>query len=275
MRDLLYFLETAKHPTFTQAAKAAHLSQPALTAAMQRLEREVNAKLFARGPKGTELTDAGRILFQHANAIVNEFEVAKQEIEELNGLLRGRVRIGAGTTAATYLLPPMLMLFRRKHPNIELQMREESSDALRFSIETGTLDLAIVAEAVGVPWRTDELIVVASPKFDTAIPLAEGPFVAFPRGGASRIALDTLFPRAKIVVEVASIASLKANVRAGLGRALLSRVAVERELTRGELVEIRTSTTPIRRQFRALYRDPKSLSPAARAFLQMLRENRV
>ncbi|MCC7536760.1 MAG: LysR family transcriptional regulator [Deltaproteobacteria bacterium] len=254
-----HLLLIAEHGTFTEAARRAHLSQPALTTSIRRLEERIGARLFVRSRRGAELTAAGRAVLPHARAALVATDEARRAAAEIEGLAAGEVRIGGGATVCTYLLPPLLAQFRRRHPNLALRIRELHTDAALDALSRGALDLAIVPTSRGELFRRDELILVASPGVDPAT----ASFVTLARGTTTRELLDRHFPNADIAMELGSLAVVKGHVRAGLGVALISRSAVALDLAHGRLVEIRNPATPIRRPFRLLHRGLDRLSPSA------------
>lgn len=262
--ELRQLVLVAEHGTFTEAARHAHLSQPALTAAIRRLEERVGTRLFSRGRHGATLTAAGEAFLPRARAAIAAFEDGVRAAREIEGLEAGEVRLGAGATACTYLLPPVIAAFRKAHPGITFVLRESTTDEALDWLARGELDLALVTAKSGDRWLTDELVVIAAPGLDVAI--APGaPFVTFRRGATSRELLDRHFPEVRVVMELGSIAAVKANVRAGIGLALVSRHAVEDDVARGRLVRLEDRRTPIARPLRIVHRGLDRLPPAARA----------
>lgn len=265
--ELRHFLRIVELGTFTGAARRAHLSQPALTAAIQRLEAEFAATLLIRGPGGAEPTAAGAALVPHARAVLAAIDDAKRAVAEIEGLHAGEVRVGASATACTYLLPPTLAAFRAEHPKIRFLLREATPDGVLEALERGALDLGVITSDRGEPWMLDALIVIAAPD----LPHPErAPFVTFGRGSTSRAMLERHFPEAEIVMELGSIAAVKGNVRAGIGVALVGRSAVEHDLAAGRLVEVPDPRTPIARAFNLVHRGVERLAPAAARLRELL-----
>ena len=264
--DLRHFLLIAKHGTFTAAADRAHLSQPALSASVKRLEEDMGARLFDRGRHGAELTAAGSALLPHAQAVQAALTAGRRAVAEIEGLLAGEVRIAAGATATTYLLPRILATFRRKHEGIKFMLREGYALDIRANVASGELDLGIVSGKGNDVWMQDELIVVASPKIDAR----KAGFLTFPEGSATRELLHKHFGDVEIVMELAGIAAVKGNVRAGMGKALLSRAAVASDVKAGRLVEVASRKTPVRRTLSLVHRGKARLPPAAAALREAI-----
>jgi DNA-binding transcriptional LysR family regulator len=266
VEEFQHFLLIVEHGTFTEAAKRAHLSQPALSASVRRLEEELGSRLLDRGRHGASPTVSGLALVPHARAALAAVEEARRAIEEVEGLRSGEVRIGAGATATTYLLPKILSKFRRKHPQIKFLLREGYALDIRAEIEAGQLDLGIVSGSGNDFWIDDELIVVASPKIDAR----KAGFLTFPEGSNTRELLKKHFGEVEIVMELAGIAAVKGNVRAGMGKALMSRAAVRSDLRSGKVVEVRSRRTPIRRKLCLVHRGVGRLPPAAAALREAI-----
>ncbi len=264
--ELRHFLLVLEHGTLTAAARRAHLSQPALTASIQRLEAAFGARLLSRGRRGAEATASGRALIPHARAALAAVEDGKRAVAEVEGLRGGEVRLGGGATACTYLLPEVLARFRARHPGVRISLREGFPDGLRAQLHDGVLDLAVVTGDDGELWQHDELILVAAP----GAAVDGAPFVTLLRGSSTRALLDRTFPGARISMELGGISAVKGNVRAGIGVALISRAAVQYDLDVGRLVRVPHPATPIRRRVALLHRGLDRLPPAAAALREAL-----
>lgn len=261
-----HFVLVAEHGAFTTAARHAHVSQPALTASIKRLEQQLDARLFDRGRHGATLTAAGQALLPHARAAIVAVAEGRRAVEALERLDAGEVRIGGGQTACTYLLPPLLSAFRRKHPRVLLRLRELPEEHAVDLFEAGELDIVVAGDRRGELFRDESVVLVAAPGVDAAA----SPFIAFAPGSAVRALMDRYFADAEITMELGSISTVKGSVRAGLGIALVSRTAVATDLELGRLVEVRDPRVPLSRPLRLLHRGVERLPPAARALRTML-----
>lgn len=273
--ELRHLLLIVEHGTFTEAARRAHLSQPALSASVRRLEEAMGARLLHRGRDGARLTAAGEALLPSARASLAALEDGRRAVAEVTGLHAGQVRLGAGTTATTYLLPPVIAHYREQHPGIRFFLRETTTDEALEGLERGELDLAVVTpEARGrpagsehyEPWRVDELILVGAPG-RRAKP---EPFVTLRPGATTRRLLEQRFPEAEIAMELGSLSAVKGSVRAGIGIALVSRHAVANDLRERRLVRLRDPRTPVERPLMLAHRGVEGLPPAAAALRQLL-----
>lgn len=266
MHDLENFVRIAERGSFTRAARAAHLTQPALSASIKRLEEAFGARLLDRGRHGAELTPAGRAVLGRARAALAAIADARRAVHELEGLEKGVVGIGAGATTATYLLPSLLARFRRRHPGVRIVLRELTRDEARDQIESGEIDIAVLSGPGGEHWRDDAFVLVAAP----GVKLKGAPFLTFPKGTVTRENLDRHFPDAEIVMELGSIAAIKHHVAEGIGVALISRAAITRDLSLGRLSELRHPATPIPRELVLHHRGVDRLPPAAAALRELL-----
>lgn len=286
LEPLRHFVLVSQHGTFTAAARHAHVTQPALTASIQRLEQQMGAKLFERGPGGASLTAAGEALLPRARAAMTAIEDGRRAVAEVAGLHAGSVRVGAGATVCTYYLPRTLARFRAKHPAVRFQLREAPPDELVDGLEAGDLDLVILARTAkgggadlvraarsGLArekWLDDELVLVGAPGIDAKT----APLVTFAHGHATRAIVDRNFPTIPIAMELGSIAAVKGNTRAGVGIALVSRRAIERDVAAGQLEIVPSEQTPMTRPLYILHRGRDRLPPAAAELLKMLRSSK-
>jgi DNA-binding transcriptional LysR family regulator len=283
LEPLRHFTLVAQHGTFTAAARHAHVTQPALTASIQRLERQMGARLFDRGPGGAVLTAAGAALLPRARAALAAVEEGRRAVSEVMGLTVGSVRLGAGATVCTYYLPRTLANFRAHHAGVQILLREANPDDLLDALEAGDLDLVILARVVrrgggdllraarsGLvreKWLDDEIVLVGAPGVDAKT----APLVTFARGATTRTLVDQHFPGVPIAMELGSIAAVKGNTRAGVGIALVSRRAVERDVAAGLLEIVPSDRTPIVRPLYLVHRGRDRLPPAAAELHRLLR----
>ena len=278
---LRHLLLIAQHGTFTKAARHAHLSQPALSASIQRLELAFGARLLDRGRGGAALTAAGEALLPRARAALAAIEDGRRAVGEVAGLRAGEVRVGAGATACTYLLPPVLAAFRSAHPGVRILLRESPTADVLAALEAGDLDLGVVARAPGVGRPARPLYLDRWLDVDLGGGAAPGagapgagavstPFVTLARGTTTRELLERHFPGADVAIELGGIAAVKGSVRAGIGVALVSRAAVASDLALGRLVLLPHRATPVRRVMLLAHRGADRLPPAAAELRRLL-----
>lgn len=281
--SLHHLLLIVEHGTFTEAARRAHLSQPALTASIRRLEDFFGATLLHRGRRGAAPTAAGEALLPRARAALAAIDEGRRAIEEVLELRTGEVRMGAGATACTYLLPKEIARYRRAHPGVTFRLRETTTEEAKQAVLEGDLDLAVTSSPSGAAhddptwamlddelWRVDELILVAAP--DLALEGAS--YLTFRPGSTTRELFQAVFPEADVVMELGSIAAVKGHVRAGVGIALVSEDAVRDDLRRRKMVRVPDPRTPVERELRLVHRGRERLAPAVAALRELLLEPR-
>src|SRR5687767_6769236 len=175
IRQLRAFVAIAESGTFTAGALRVHVTQAAISMQIRQLENELGAKLFVRAPRRVMLTEAGEQLLQRARHILRDHDAAVEEIAELAGAERGRLRIGsASAMVTTDVLPKLLKEVRRKHERAEVSVGSGTSEALVQQILSGEIDVAFVSlpvEARGISTERlsqDQLVAIASPRHPLA-----------------------------------------------------------------------------------------------------------
>lgn len=152
-RHLECFVAVAEHLHFTKAAKQLKIAQPALSQQIKRLEEGLGVALFIRSNRRVELSEYGRALLPRAQQLLHQANVAAGEIREMAGLARGRLRIGASGTIAAFLLPEILAEYRRRHPNIIVEITQQRSEPILDLVEAGKLDIGLIR----LPFRKTNL----------------------------------------------------------------------------------------------------------------------
>jgi DNA-binding transcriptional LysR family regulator len=167
--DLLRtFLAVARSGSFTRAAAEVHLTQSAISRQMRDLERSLDTALFERFGRGVHLTAAGDALVGRAERILLEARETLQVMEEIKAGVAGELRIGATITAANYVLPDLLAVYRRKHPRVRLVLQPASTPKLVSQVQRNEIDLAVVgqipADSDLRTWQLieDEIVLFAS-----------------------------------------------------------------------------------------------------------------
>lgn len=291
VRDLQIFISVAKHLNYTRAGEEVHLSQPSVSVRIKQLESELGVKLFEQLGKKVALTGAGQLLVPYANRVISAVEDAKHAIEELQGLDRGSLRIGASTTPGMYIIPRTIARFKQLHPKIDVHLgirdtREIEDGVIRNEFDFGFVGGHLAGEEVDVlPWLTDELVLIvppahrlASKKIVKRNDLAKERFIGREPGSATRATVaDRLKEwelQLKTVMEMENPESLKKAVQSGLGIAFISKFAVDTELKAKTLAAVRIPKLAINRELKIVYRRDKHLSRAARAFIEIANEER-
>ncbi|MBW3612768.1 MAG: LysR family transcriptional regulator [Chloroflexi bacterium] len=288
LAQLQGFVAVARHGTISAAAEALFVSQPALTARIQGLERAVDAELFTRGRHGSRPTEAGRAFLAYAERALTAVERGREAVAEVASGSGGRLTIGAAPAVSTYVLPSMLHRFQAVHPGVQLSVRSGHSEevlemVLREEVEIGLMRPIQHAEIISSLLYEDELVLVVHrghPFASTAQirmdQMATEHLILFDRTSSYHELTSALFRQAGIAprgyLEVDNIDAAKRMVEQRLGIALLPRTSVGAEIGTGRLFPVEVvDMAPIRRQIVvARRRDAGRLGPAAVAFLRTL-----
>ncbi len=285
LSQLEVFLAVARERRFSRAAEKLYRTQSAVSQTVHKLEQELGEALFDRSSRDGVLTDAGKVLYEYAEKLVNLRAEAAESLTELRELQKGKLVIAANEFTALYLLP-VLAEFRRLHPMIKIKVERAlgshiPDDVLRYSVEFGVLSYEPQEPALySIVVYLDELIFVVPPKH----PLAPAPEISIRQLGAeSFVAHIVSSPyREKVIqlfkthktplhmdLELPTLQAIKQFVAMGNGVAFVPEISVETELARGELVRIPVRELQLKRKLRLIYRRDANLSHAARAFLKV------
>jgi len=280
------FAEVVRQASFSRAAETLHLSQPAVSHHIRHLEQTLGARVLERVGRRAFPTAAGEVLLEHAGRAFAELEAARQAIQRMRGVVAGRVRIGTGATASTYVLPEALRRLRARHPELDLVIVTGNSADLAAAVAAGHLDLAVLTlpvrgrQLVAVPFRRDPQVAIAAPDHRwprhgalRAADLAETPLILYERGGTIRRVIDAWFQRAsvrpRVAMELGNVEATKRLVAAGLGVSVISAVAVRAEL-RARTLTARALTPTLERRLAIVRRRDKQPTPALDAVLAAL-----
>jgi DNA-binding transcriptional LysR family regulator len=290
VRDLQVFLSVSKHLNYTRAGEEINLSQPSVSVRIHQLESELRVKLFEQLGKKVVLTDAGQLLVPYANRVIAAVDDAHHAIDELQGLERGSLRIGASTTPGMYLVPQVVARFKRSHPKIDIHLRIKDTREVEDGVLNNEFDFGFVgghlaaAEVSAHAWLTDELLLVVSPdhplrnkKTVRKQDLEGESFIVRESGSATRATIVTQLQQANFeletVIEMENPESIKKAVQSGLGIAFISKFAIATELKAKTLTAIRVRDLTINRELKIVHRKDKHLSRAALAFIEMARRD--
>jgi LysR family transcriptional regulator, transcriptional activator of the cysJI operon len=294
---LRVFAAVAEQCSFSRAANALFISQPAVSKAVQQLEHQLDLSLIERGAggprgaKGVRLTEAGQALFEHARGIFALERAAEEEVRARIGLRRGRLSIGASTTIAGYWLPAYAAEFTRQFPAVQLQIRVGNTQAVGQALIDCETDLALVegqvhdARIAATHWRDDLLQIIAprdgararNPSIDE---LNAKVWLVREPGSGTREVTDRLLATLSIVpertIEFGSNEGIARAVGAGMGVAMLPVRAVRELVRMGELRTLtprHASSTALARPLLLLQLRERPSSALVRAFFELL--NRV
>lgn len=286
LAQLEVFLMVAREHRFSRAAEKLFRTQSAVSQTIRKLEVELGEALFDRSSREGVLTDAGKVLVEYAEKLLNLRREAAESLVELRELQKGKLVIAANEFTALYLLP-ILAEFRRLHPMIKITVQRAlgshiPDDVLRYRAEFGVLSYEPQEPSVhSVVVYLDELVFVVPPKHPLASAkqvsirqLGAESFVAHIVSSPYRDKVLQLFKTHKtplhMDLELPTLQAIKQFVALGSGVAFLPEISVETELARGELVRIPVRELQLKRKLRLIYRKDANLSHAARALLKVV-----
>lgn len=292
LHELRAFEAVAKYRSFTQAAEALFLTQPAVTRQVASLEAKLGTRLFDRLGRSVRLTSAGEVLRRYAAEILRLSAEAESAVADVATGAAGRISVGASSTTATYVLPDYLRKFREAWPRVELSVHTGASAHVAEMVARGTVDLGIVTgyrEPLGLvevalgEYATGVVVFPAHPlsrgesRTMKAAELAGSPLILMEEGTNLRSYVDRLLSAAgveeRVTMELDNVEAIKKMIEAGLGISLLPLVTVEAEVRAGRLVALTLADVPkAQRQITAVYRRDKFLSTPLKAFLSILQQ---
>lgn len=254
IRQLRAFVAIADSGTFTAGAQRVNVTQAAISMQIRQLENESGARLFIRAPRRVILTEAGEHLLVRARLILREHDAALEEIAELAGAERGRLRIGtASAMVTTDTLPTILQNVRKQHSSAEITVNSGTSESLVQQILAGELDIAFVSlpvEARGIQTERlseDQLVAIASPNHRlakqgtvSAYTLAGERLILGERGGNTRRLIDQFFAQAgvslTVAMELSRQAAIRRMVEEDMGVGIVPLHSVHEDVAAGRLV---------------------------------------
>ena len=241
LRQLEYFVAVAEEANFTRAAERVHISQSGVSAQIRALERELGATLINRSGRTSTLTTAGAAALAHARAALASVDAVRKAVDEVTGLIRGRLTVGMITGCTITPLFDALAAFHLTHPGVRIHLYEDNSDRLIEDVRTGATDLALIGSSGAPPTGLDALPIISEPLV-AAVPLehplasrgrvtladlASFPIVCLPKGTGIRAVFDhaceIACQRPDIALQASTPGAVADLAIRGLGVAILSQ----------------------------------------------------
>ncbi len=284
LRQMRSFMDVADLGSFSAAADKAGLTQPAVSLHIRVLEKQLGVRLIERVGRRAQPTAAGRDFLIHARRICEEVSHAIETVAPHRSGATGSLRIGTGATACTYLLPPVLGRIRKAMPGIDIVVQTGNTHDILRLLEANTIDAAVVAlPATGRSLEISEIhldeMVAVFPQgsvTDTTVLNAETlsmrPLLLY-EGGNTRRLVDQWFSvsgsSVQPAMELGSVEAIKKLAGAGLGLAIVPRMAMEQESAASGL-EWRSLEPPLERRIALAMRRDKHMSAPLRALAAAL-----
>ena len=268
------FLSVAENLSFSKAAEDLFISQPAVTKHIKALEQSLDTNLFERKGNRIYLTKAGELTYIHLKEIEQKYSDLEFELGRLNDAFRGKLRIGASSTIAQYVIPKAIAAFHKRYPQIELHLLNGNSFKMEQLLQNNQIDLALVENFAchsGIKYRDfleDEIVAVASKgsiyaKRKQIIPtdLKKIPLAVREKGSGTLEVIqkalmehDIVLERLERIIHLGSTESIKNFLSDFEGIAFLPDKSIEKEISLNELVKIQIKGLQINRQFRIALR---------------------
>ena len=293
IRKLEVFCKIVDLKSFSKAAESVSLTQPTVSEHVRQLEDLLGEKLLDRLGREVLPTPAGELLFRYAVRLIKLQDETFQAIRQFSGNLTGDLVLGASTIPGAYLLPRLIESFQSRHPAIRLRLKIADTAKTIHHLLSGEMEIGIIGARARVPALestdifSDRLILVVPPRHPWAkvstisledLPMQ--PFILREEGSGSRTVMNEELLRHGFnpaalspVAEIDSSEAVRQAVKAGLGIAILSSLALAEDLEKGSLVQVSIEGVDIRRPFYLVQRKNRQLSPLAQAFLEHLRSS--
>lgn len=257
-RRLQVFHAVAKHLSFTKAAEALYMTQPAVTFQVKQLEEHFNARLFDRNHGRIRLTPAGELVYSYAERILSLSAELEARMAEMSGEISGPLIIGASLTNGEFILPQVIGEFQASHPRVEIRLTVGNSELIENRVADHSVDVGFIESPSHLSNLEtqqiceEELLVICAPGSEiarmrrvTPAQLVDKPYVRRESGSGTREFADRYFRQhgvspddLNVVMELGSTVAIKSVVETGLGYSIMSRASVQKELRLGTLVAI-------------------------------------
>ena len=292
LHQLKVFIKVAEMQSFTEAGKALHLSQPSASALVQDLVRELKCKLFERRGIKISLTQEGTVLLRRARKALAILEGAGDEIDEIRGLKKGKIRVGGSTLAACSFLPVAVQAFKKRHSGINVILKIHGSDGLERKLLEGELDLAVLGRApqssklVGEPFRDDEVVVIAPPKHPLTKRrsvslklLSKEPFITPEKDSLTRGMVERSFfekglpfvPVLEVGAEFGARDAIRSAVANGLGIGFFAKSHALADISAGRLKVLKVPELNLKRTLYIAVHKTRQNSPLILTFTDFLK----
>lgn len=288
LRQLKVFETVARHLSFSRAAEELHLTQPAVSTQVKKLEEHAGLALFEQLGKKIYLTPGGAELLHYSRTIIQQFQEAEDAMTQFKGITGGKLNV-AVISAGDYFFPRLLVEFARSHQGVTLNLSVHNRDGLLNQLANNMTDLAIMVrppvdmDTVNEPFAPHPYVIVAAPDHHLVsqknIPISalmHEPFVVREKGSDTWNSMEEGFagrlPEINVAMEIRSTETIKQAVIAGMGISFLSAHTISLELQAGSLAVLDVEGFPVMLNWYVVHRKNKRLPPVAQAFKDFLLE---
>ncbi|MBN2070596.1 MAG: LysR family transcriptional regulator [Candidatus Krumholzibacteriota bacterium] len=285
-----YYLSLAEKGSFTEAARDHFVTQPAVSIQLKKLQEELGTRLYEVEGREVRFTESGRVALGYAKRFTDLEKEFFLEMNDLEGLKRGKLKIGTIDAASIYVLPGVFSKFREIYPGIEVDLEISSTLPLLEGLDGGRLDLVVgtlpVSKKGGFevfPVFREKLIFIASPDHPLAMEkeisparIGEYSFISFHQKSVTRKMIEEVFRKKKtdlnIKMAIDSQEAIRNLVIAGLGISILPEWTVSGQISSGALKELKVRGLDLRREIGLILSSRRYIPSTARAFLGVLKD---
>jgi DNA-binding transcriptional LysR family regulator len=289
LKQLKTLQAVVEHHSYTEAAKALFMTQPAVSMQIKQMEEQIELPLFEREGKQVTLTEAGRELLHYAQNIRQQLDEASQMLEELKGLKRGKLHLTMASTA-NYFAPQLIAAFHHQYPGALVTLDVTNRSGLIDALNNNSSDMVIMGKPpkgnkfTGIPFMDNPLVAIAAPSHPLAtrkhIPLkelADEPFIVREVDSGTRIAVERFFAKHDLQLatgmEMNRSEAIKQAVMAELGLGIVSLHTIEMELALKRLVVLHIEDFPIMRRWHIVHRRGKRFAAIPETFKKFVLEH--
>jgi len=288
LHQLTIFMAVAEHRSITRAAKALHMTQPAVSIQMKQLQEAVDIPLINIVGKRLYLTEAGEEFHHFCRRLTEGREHFEATVSQLKGGLKGKLTVSAASTAK-YFLPYLLGEFQKRFPGIEISLKVTNRNEVLSHLQENQYSIAILTQVPddntieSIPFLENPLLMAVHPehrlagnKISSLKALKNEPFIFRERGSGTRMVMELLFKKAginpKITMELGTNEAVKQAIMAGIGISMISELSLvtERKLNKIDLLKI--PGFPVITHWHILYKKEKLISPVTKNFIAFLAE---
>lgn len=288
-KQLEAFVEVAKHKSFSKAAKELYLTQPTVSAHVQKLEQQLDTILVNRSNKAVSLTPSGEIFYSNAIEILNSCKKAIYSVKEYSGKIEGNIDLVCSSIPEAYILPSFLQEFASKYPDVHYKISHNDSQGAIDDIMNDIASFGLVGSKINnsvieyIDIFEDDLVLITSPDYkikhnDGIIPIGEIKklqWIFRKEGSGTKSLIQSVLAKEnihekdlRILAHVGSNEAIKELVKKGTGVSLVSRTSVKNELSEGQLEAYQFEKLDFTRKFYFIYSKKKSFTPLEKKFLE-------
>lgn len=287
--QLKVFCMVTRSQSFSKAAKLLHMSQPAVSNHIKNLEEYYQGHLFDRTPYGVVLTKAGKVFYDYALKILELQDEMEQHLETVLQRESNQIIVGASTTIGNVSLPCSIYLFKEEYPEVNIRLEIANSDEILRKVMSDQVDFGVLEgyhespDLNAIPVTSDELVLIVSPNhsndesFISLEDFLKKPIILREDGSGTRKILANALAKQghsindlNVITQMTTIDAIKSAVEAGLGEAVVPRLAVRKEAYLGSLKALKITGLDMPLNFNVIYPSKKPLSTTAKRFIKSL-----